>query len=172
MFLKSVQWRLVGIFILLTIFLVIPIGLFLNKRIEDRYYDDAIKRYRGRFPQVDHRLLRYQFDMLIYLNEQRNIITQFYYISTYKSYTIVKEDDIDNIVYSSDIVYNTSTEKFKIEMLRSDNFRKYLQEMRSGKAVHFCMWMAGAILIMPGWCILRTGTLCCISGMTARTGGP
>jgi two-component system sensor histidine kinase VicK len=126
MFLKSVQWRLVGIFILLTIFLVIPIGLFLNKRIEDRYYDEFISGIEEGFRRWTIDSSDTSFDMLIYLNDQRNIITQFYYISTYKSYTIVKEDDIDNIVYSSDTIYNTSPEKLKIEILRSDNFLKVL----------------------------------------------
>ena len=140
MFLKSVQWRLVGIFILLTIFLVIPIGLFLNKRIEDRYYDEFINGIEEGFRRWTIDSSDTSFDMLIYLNEQRNIITQFYYISTYKSYTIVKKDDIDNIVYSSDIVYNTSLRSLKSRCC-VDNFLKVLAGNEVEKAVpSACGW--------------------------------
>ncbi|NJD01300.1 MAG: cell wall metabolism sensor histidine kinase WalK [Ruminiclostridium sp.] len=38
MFLKSLQWRLVSFFCLVTFCLIIPIGLFLNKQVEDSYY--------------------------------------------------------------------------------------------------------------------------------------
>ena len=88
MFLKSVQWRLVGIFILLTIFLVIPIGLFLNKRIEDRYYDEFISGIEEGFRRWTIDSSDTSFDMLIYLNDQRNIITQFYYIAPGELYQV------------------------------------------------------------------------------------
>lgn len=47
MFLKSLQWRLVSFFCLVTFCLVIPMGLFLNKQVEDSYYEkfiDGIKK--------------------------------------------------------------------------------------------------------------------------------
>ena len=42
MFLKSLQWRLVSFFCLVTFCLIIPIGLFLNKQVEDSYYEKFI----------------------------------------------------------------------------------------------------------------------------------
>ena len=36
---RSLQWRLVSIFIILAIFLIIPVGLFLNKQVETQYYN-------------------------------------------------------------------------------------------------------------------------------------
>jgi len=42
MFLKSLQWRLVSFFCLVTFCLIIPIGLFLNKQVEDSYYKKFI----------------------------------------------------------------------------------------------------------------------------------
>lgn len=43
MFLKSLQWRLVSFFCLVTFCLIIPIGLFLNKQVEDSYYKKFIR---------------------------------------------------------------------------------------------------------------------------------
>ena len=44
MFPRSLQWRLVTFFCLIIFCLVIPIGLYLNSRIESKYYDDFRKR--------------------------------------------------------------------------------------------------------------------------------
>lgn len=44
MFPKSLQWRLVSFFCLVTFCLIIPIGLYLSGRIENRYYDSFAER--------------------------------------------------------------------------------------------------------------------------------
>lgn len=44
MFPKSLQWRLVSFFCLITFSLIIPIGLYLNSRIENKYYENFIER--------------------------------------------------------------------------------------------------------------------------------
>lgn len=132
MFLKSVQWRLVGIFILITTFLVIPIGLFLNKRIEAWYYNDFKNGIERGFQLWTIDSSDSSSDMLDYLRDQRNFIYQFQLVSTYKSYTIVSIDNLNNIVYSSDVVYNASPEKFRIELLKSDNFLRVLAGSEEG----------------------------------------
>lgn len=44
MFPRSLQWRLVCFFCLIIFCLIIPIGLFLNSRIESKYYDNFLKQ--------------------------------------------------------------------------------------------------------------------------------
>lgn len=44
MFPKSLQWRLVSFFCLIAFSLIIPIGLYLNSRIENKYYENFIER--------------------------------------------------------------------------------------------------------------------------------
>jgi len=47
MFFKSLQWRLVSFFCLIAACLIIPIGLFLNKSVEDQYYRSFITSVKG-----------------------------------------------------------------------------------------------------------------------------
>ena len=49
MFPKSLQWRLVSFFCLITFCLLIPIGLYLNNRIENKYYNNFIERMNRGF---------------------------------------------------------------------------------------------------------------------------
>lgn len=133
MFLRSVQWRLVSIFILITTFLILPIGLFLNKRIESKYYEDfksGIERGLQMWTVNSSHTSR---DMLDYLKTQRNIIIQFHFVSTYKSYTIVNADDNESVIYSSDRVFSTDPDKFRTEMLHSDNFINVLAGNEKGE---------------------------------------
>jgi len=52
MFFKSLQWRLVGFFCLITVCLIIPIWLFLNSRIEIKYYDNFVDRIEEGFSYI------------------------------------------------------------------------------------------------------------------------
>lgn len=49
MFPRSLQWRLVCFFCLIIFCLIIPIGLFLNSRIESKYYDNFEKQINKGF---------------------------------------------------------------------------------------------------------------------------
>lgn len=49
MFPRSLQWRLVCFFCLIIFCLIIPIGLYLNSRIESKYYDNFIKQIDNGF---------------------------------------------------------------------------------------------------------------------------
>ena len=51
MFPRSLQWRLVSFFCLIIFCLVIPIGLYLNGRIESKYYDNFRKRIEKGFEE-------------------------------------------------------------------------------------------------------------------------
>ncbi len=133
MFLRSVQWRLVSIFILITTFLILPIGLFLNKRIESKYYEDFKSGIERGFQLWTINTSHTSSQMLDYLKTQRNIIIQFHFVSTYKSYTIVSADDNEKVIYSSDRVFNTDPDKFRTEMLHSDNFISVLAGNEQGE---------------------------------------
>ncbi len=97
---KSLQWRLVFIFIAMTIFLIIPIGLLLKMQVESSYYNefkkniiDGSKRWTMDYsPTVENVWL----DLLNGENGRRQAIITFKIASENKSYTIVNKNDIND----------------------------------------------------------------------------
>lgn len=122
---KSLQWRLVGIFILLNIILILPTGLLLNRSVETQYYNN----FRN---NIEEGLKNWKVDstftsaeMLDYLQTQRNIIYEFKVIGTNMNYVVLRitpETGYD-IVYSSIFLANDEESRsFKLELAGSDNF--------------------------------------------------
>ena len=79
MAIRSIQWRLVSIFIFIAIFLIIPVAIFLNREVEKQNYTEfkeAIERGFSNWQITED----FEIDeMLSYLsvNEGRNAIIQF-----------------------------------------------------------------------------------------------
>ena len=123
---KSIQWRLVSIFIMLAIFLIVPVGLFLNRQVETQHYNSfktAIERGFNNWAIREDSTLE---DMLEYLsvNKGRNAITDFAIIDEYRSYTIINKENL-KVEYSSDRYYDVaggSGGLFLNEIIGSDNF--------------------------------------------------
>lgn len=132
MLLKSLQWRLVSIFILLTVFLIIPIGLFLNKRVEGSYYQSFKQGidigFDGWIIGTNNSLN----EMVKYLDEDRNAITQFYIIGEFKSYTVINRNDVNDIKFSSDRVFSKNRNQFENEILASDNLLVVMAGQKKG----------------------------------------
>lgn len=121
MVLRSLQWRLVAILILLTVVLMIFVGVLLNKSVESMHYYTFKERVEVGFnnwgikdmynPGLD--------DLVNYLKNPRNAILDFSLTNKYKSYSIIDMDG--KIIYSSDSGYKENGDKFKTEILKSEN---------------------------------------------------
>jgi two-component system sensor histidine kinase VicK len=125
MFLKSLQWRLVSFFCMIAVCLIIPIGLFLNKSVEDQYYkdfkSDIDNGFRGWTISIDKGVDAEQ----IYNDLRDNNASLFYIIGENKSYTVV--DRNTNDIYSSDQNYDSGQKgTFLNELLDSNNFVRAL----------------------------------------------
>ena len=123
---KSLQWRLVSIFIMLTIFLIIPVGLFLNRQVETQHYNSFKTAIERGFDNWSIRSDSTLSNMLSYLNvnEGRNAITEFSILDAYKSYTVINKENLD-VEYSSDRYFNVANsngELFLNEIVVSENF--------------------------------------------------
>jgi two-component system sensor histidine kinase VicK len=123
MFYRSLQWRLVSIFVLITIFLLVPVGLLLNSRLEASYYDEFRKGIDNGFSNWDINSDSDLEWLKDYLNEKRNAAYLFA-IRYDKSYSIIDKQDITNIIYSSDALFDAGspgTKQLVSEILASDN---------------------------------------------------
>lgn len=119
MILRSVQWRLVGIFVVLAIFLILPVGLFLNKTVETEYYNDFKIGVENGFDYWTISENNTGDEMVDYLVRQKNALYQFYILAPDKTYTILKINDGLELVYTSDSM--GTDESFLTELLRSNN---------------------------------------------------
>jgi two-component system sensor histidine kinase VicK len=125
MFLKSLQWRLVSFFCMIAVCLIIPIGLFLNKSVEDQYYKDFKSGIDNGFSSWAISIDKNVDAEQIYNDLRDNNASLFYIIGENKSYTVV--DRNNNDVYSSDQNYDPSQKgAFLNELLDSDNFVRAL----------------------------------------------
>jgi two-component system sensor histidine kinase VicK len=134
MFLRSLQWRLVFIFILITIFLAIPIGLLLNKQVEMSSYDNFKKGIDRGFANWDIKSGSTYEQMEKSLNEYNEAIILFNIVGEYKSYSIIRKSDM-KVMFSSDIVYyNEGEGGFINEILDSRNFLSVMEGNESGES--------------------------------------
>ena len=128
MFPKSLQWRLVLIFILITTSLMIFVGVFLNKSVESLYYDTFKKGIETGFKSwntvkgwniKDMSNVSID-DVLTELRDNKDALYFFLIIGDYKSYSIINKDT-NEIVYSSDNKYSLDKNKFLLGVLKSNN---------------------------------------------------
>ncbi len=140
---KSLQWRLVSIFIMLTIFLIIPVGLSLNRQVEMQNYNSFKTAIERGFDNWSIRSDATLSNMLSYLNvnEGRNAITEFSILDAYRSYTVINKENLD-VEYSSDRYFdagNSNGKLFLNEIVVSENFINVLDGEPKGdknKLVH------------------------------------
>lgn len=133
---RSIQWRLVSIFILIAIFLITPVGLFLNKNVENQNYDNFKSAIERGFDNWQINSSSSLEDMLSYLsvNEGRNAIIEFSILDAYKSYTVIDKKDM-SIEYSSDRFYTDTNDNSKLflnEVIVSENFISVLNDNLKG----------------------------------------
>ena len=118
--LRSLQWRLVFIFILMTLALMIFASISLNYYVESYYYDTFKTKIEKGFQEWNLRENPTREEITKYLRDERNAIYLFL-MSGYKTYTII-EKDTDEIVYSSDKLFEQEKDKLMDEIQKSENY--------------------------------------------------
>lgn len=132
MFPKSLQWRLVSFFCLITFCLVIPIGLYLNGRIESKYYENFIDRIEKGFEEWSVK------DDSISAEELRKALQNseelFLLNLENRSYTICNQDG--EIYFTNDKIFlSNSKESNQKALLESDNFVQALTGRELNKKI-------------------------------------
>jgi two-component system sensor histidine kinase VicK len=132
MFPKSLQWRLVSFFCLITFCLVIPIGLYLNGRIESKYYDNFRNRIEKGFEEWSVRDgSRSAEELKAALESSRDV---FLLNLEHRSYTIV--DKNGEIYYTNDRELMSNPRELAMKaLLASDNFVQALTGMANNKKI-------------------------------------
>jgi two-component system sensor histidine kinase VicK len=135
MFPKSLQWRLVSFFCLIIFCLIVPIGLYLNGRIESKYYDDFKWRIEKGFedwalasgndyPTAEELKAALQNSESVFQLNLEN-----------RSYTIY--DTITGEIYftNDDEFFNSTSELALNSLLGSDNFIRALAGKEDNKKI-------------------------------------
>jgi len=110
---------------MIAVCLIIPIGLFLNKSVEDQYYKDFKTGIDKGFKEWTLDVNEGVGAEQIYNDLRDNNASLFYIIGDNKSYTVVNRENND--LYSSDPGYDPNSKgHFLNELLDSENFVKAL----------------------------------------------
>ena len=132
MFPRSLQWRLVSFFCLITFCLVIPIGLYLNGRIESKYYDNFRTRIEKGFEEWSVRNGSHSAEELKTALENSKDV--FLLNLEHRSYTIV--DKNGEIYYTNDKELISNPRELAIKsLLASDNFVQALTGTENNKKI-------------------------------------
>lgn len=137
-FFKSLQWRLILIFILLNIFLILPIGLYLSQSVETQYYKNFKNNIEEGFRQWDIDETNTVEEMLAYLRDQRRVVYEFKIIGTNMSYAVLEKNLI--LEYSSvSVQSDQELDSFILELTGSKNMISALAGNKgdNGRLVHY-----------------------------------
>ena len=128
---RSIQWRLVCIFVVVAIALVLPMGLVLNNRVEALYYGRFIDGIRNGFRNWQVNDEASVEEAVRYLRDEMNAVWLFT-LDEYKSFTLIEKSNPNNILYSTDGVYNANKGRFLSEILGSHNLVSALNDAQEG----------------------------------------
>lgn len=135
MFPKSLQWRLVSFFCLITFCLIIPMGLYLNSRIEYKYYINFIERINTGFSNWKVSSNPTAKELSDEINKSPDV---FQLNLQYRSYTII--DKNDEIYFTNDAqllgkqLSENKAAAFNI-LLASDNFVQAMSGSENNKQI-------------------------------------
>ena len=135
-FLRSLQWRLVVIFILVTVALMITVSISLNYFMESVYYEDFKSRIDKGFESWGIGDNPTGNDIIVDLKDNYSA-TNLFMVRDYVTYTVIDKNS-NNILYSSDNLYEEDSDKFIEDMLNSKNFLSALagENGNEGRAIH------------------------------------
>ena len=128
---RSIQWRLVCIFVFVAIALVLPMGLVLNNRVEELYYGRFIDGIDNGFRNWQTSSEATVDEALRYLRDDMNSVWLFT-LDEYKSCSLIEKANPNNIIYSTDGVYNANKGRFLSEILGSRNLIAVLNDSFEG----------------------------------------
>lgn len=128
MFLKSLQWRLVSFFCLISFCLIITVGITLNRQVEDQYYKNFtndIERGFGSWSIIKG--TNPTADQILNELKTKGNASLFLIIGDTRSYTLAKKSTGEYIDGSEPMFIAAGREKAWSELLKSDNFVKAMQ---------------------------------------------
>ncbi len=126
MFPKSLQWRLVSFFCLIIFCLIIPIGLYLNGRIESKYYDNFITRIQKGFTDWSIASANDSPTAEELKSALQNSESVFQLNLENRSYTIFDTNSGEIYFTNDNEFYNNTRELALNSLLGSDNFIRAL----------------------------------------------
>lgn len=128
MFPKSLQWRLVSFFCIITFCLIIPTGLYLNSRVESQYYRKFIDRIDQGFSNTNIKNGNLTKDELI--NELADPV-DYFGVKTIQSRSYTITDKYGNLLKENGVIIGTNDTDFMNKpqkaikiLFASDNFVK------------------------------------------------
>lgn len=127
MFSKSLQWRLVSFFCLIAFCLIIPVGIFLNKQVEDQYYANFIKDIENGFKNWNIKDTSPTKEEILYELKDMGNASLFYILSDTRSYTLARKDTGAYIYGSESLFKDMGPDKATSELIMSDNFLKAMK---------------------------------------------
>ncbi len=135
MFPKSLQWRLVSFFCLIIFCLIIPIGLYLNGRIESKYYGNFIGRIERGFADWTITAANGSPSAEELKTALQNSESVFQLNLENRSYTIY--DTVNGEIYftNDNEFYNNTRELALNSLLGSDNFIRALAGKEDNKRI-------------------------------------
>ncbi len=122
--LKSIQFRLIYIFVLMTSALMVIAAISINNSVQSSYYNTFKTRIEKGFDEWRLNENPTKEEIKHYLREEKNAMFLFL-ITDYKTYTII-DKYTNEIVYSSDKLFEENEEKLLDQIQRSSNYIKAL----------------------------------------------
>ncbi len=135
-FLRSLQWRLVVIFVLVSVALMITVSISLNYSMESVYYEDFKNRVDKGFESWGIGDNPTGSEIITDLKDNYSDISLFM-VRDYVTYAVIDKSS-NNILYSSDNLFDEDSDKFIEEILNSKNFLSALagKNGNEGRAIH------------------------------------
>ena len=135
-FLRSLQWRLVVIFVLVSVALMITVSISLNYSMESVYYKDFKNRVDKGFESWGIGDNPTGSEIITDLKDNYSDISLFM-VRDYVTYAVIDKSS-NNILYSSDKLFDEDSDKFIEEILSSKNFLSALagKNGNEGRAIH------------------------------------
>lgn len=118
-FLRSIQWRLVLILVLITFVLMAVVWVFLNSQVENIFYSEFMDNIEANYDALGITEHDTTYDSLINTLRNNPVIVGFIF-GTDKSYTLLDRNTTE-ILYSSDQLYQVDKIKFKNEIFKAKN---------------------------------------------------
>ena len=119
-FVRSLQWRLVFIFILVTVALMFPIFVTLNYSIQSFYYNNFKSIIQSGFDTWSMNESSTKEQIVNDLRDERNAMFVFK-VTELKTYTII-DKDTNEIIYSSDSAFKNDKAGLLDDILKSENY--------------------------------------------------
>lgn len=127
MIFKSLQWRLVSLFFLLSLTLILPIGVVLNKKIQDTHYKDFVTGVDTglKYWNLAHKESPSPSEILEEFTKNNNAFL-FHVTGDNRSYTIYDSANSVVLVSSDPLFFEIGNDRFSNDLLYSENFIKAL----------------------------------------------